>query len=480
MYKHDTVVNDRLGRGALGQGPQEKGQTRLRSKTRLLAGLLRSPCPFFAQFFVFVHGSSECLHTGLSRLTVLLIACAVALCCGDFAQASDDEFWPQFHGPKRDNISTETGLLKRWPEKGPNLVWSAKGLGHGFSTVAIDGKRVFTAGNIEDDTVVTAMDMTGKILWQTKNGKAWKGPHPGTRATPTIDGDRIYHKSPHGDVACLDAETGKTIWTRNILKDFSGKNIRWALSESLLIDGDRVICCPGGPETSMVALDKNTGKTIWKAPSADGDLAGYASPRLIEHQGMRIILTMTAKAMIGVNAGTGALLWRFPHESHADENVLIPLFQDGHIFVSTLKAGSVKWKLNVNGDKASVTEVWRSKELDSHHDGIILIDGHIYGASRIYNKLQWVCLNWETGEKLYAHDGAGRGSVTYAGGHLYTYSEKGVMALVKATPDEFNVISKFDMPKQSEGPYWAHPVVCDGRLYLRHSDYLYVYDVGKE
>ncbi len=319
---------------------------------------------------------------------------------------------------------------QNWPSfRGPN--------GSGIA----DDQNLPVSWNVEDST---------NVLWKT--------PIAGlAHSSPIIWGDQVFLTTAIAREGTADLSTGE------------GDSAGYTSSKDL------------GRQTWLIyGLDKNTGKTLWQAASADGDLAGYASPRLIEHKGLRIVLTLTAKAMIGVNADTGQLLWRFPHESYADENVLTPLFQDGHIFVSTPKAGSVKWKLNVEGDKASVTEVWRSKELDSHHDGIILIADHIYGASRIYNKLQWVCLNWEFGEKEYAHDGAGRGSVTYADGHLYTYSEKGVMALVKATPQEFNVISKFDVPNQSEGPFWAHPVVCNGRLYLRHSDYLYVYDVGLE
>lgn len=416
-----------------------------------------------------------------TRSICLLAVSALALCGWQMLALASTEggeaLWPQFHGPNRGNISTDTGLLKRWPDQGPPLLWTAKGLGHGFSTVAIAGGRIFTAGNLEDKTVVTALNMNGAILWQKATGRAWGEPHPGTRGTPTLDGDRVYHESPHGDVACLKADTGEVVWSRNTLADFGGKNITWGLAESVLIDGEHVICCPGGNETCMVALDKRTGETVWKAPSAAGDPPGYASPTLVEYSGLRLIVTLTLKAMIGVNADTGALLWRVPHESYSDENILMPLFHEGYLFVSTLQAGSVKWKLNVEGDKASVTEVWRSKELDSHHDAVILLDGYVYGASRIYNSMLWVCLDWKTGAKKYAEKGVGRGSVTYADGMLYTLSEKGVMGLVRATPEHFEVVSQFEIPTQGEGPYWAHPVVCGGRLYLRHSDYLYAYDV---
>ncbi|MHC4654720.1 MAG: PQQ-binding-like beta-propeller repeat protein [Planctomycetota bacterium] len=386
-------------------------------------------------------------------------------------------FWPQFHGPNRDNISTEKGLLKKWPEEGPALLWTAKGLGHGYSTVSIASGMIYTAGNnIEKETIITALNMDGKELWQVKNGKGWTGDRPGTRGTPTIDGDRLYHESPLGDVICLQAKTGKKIWEVNILDKFKSKNIFWALSESLLIDGDNVICCPGGPQTCMVALDKNTGAVVWKAASTN-EPAGYSSPIVVEYKGLRIIITLTLKGMIGVNADTGELLWHVKHVSYADENVFTPIFHDGHVFISSIKAGSVKWKINVKDSKASVEEIWRSNKLDNHHGGGVLINGYIYSSSCIYNKGKWICLDWKTGEMKYAETGVGKGSLTYADGLLYMLSENRAVGLVRPTPDSYGLISSFEIPKGGKGNSWAHPVVCDGRLYIRHGDFLYVYSV---
>ncbi len=385
-------------------------------------------------------------------------------------------FWPQFHGPNRDNISTEKGLLKKWPEEGPALLWTAKGLGHGYSTVSIASGMIYTAGNIEKETIITALNMEGKELWQVKNGKGWTGDRPGTRGTPTIDGDRLYHESPLGDVVCLQAKTGKKIWELNILDKFKSKNINWALSESLLIDGDNVICCPGGPQTCMVALNKNTGEVVWKAASVN-EPAGYASPIVVEHKGLRIIITLTLKGMIGVNADTGELLWHVKHVSYADENVFTPIFHDGHVFISSIKAGSVKWKISVKDNKASVEEVWRSNQLDNHHGGGVLVNGYIYASSCMYNGSKWICLNWKTGEMKYAETGVGKGSLTYADGLLYMLSENRAVGLVRPTPDSYDLISSFEIPKGGKGNSWAHPVVCDGRLYIRHGDFLYVYSV---
>jgi len=391
------------------------------------------------------------------------------------AAMAAEPFWPQFHGPNRDNMSTEKGLLKQWPEGGPERLWTNDQIGHGFTSVSIAEGRIYIAGNLEGKTVITAMDLDGKILWQTPNGKSWEDPVPGARATPTIDGDRLYHESPHGDVVCLEAKTGKKVWGLNILEKFGSENLRWAVSESLVIDGDRLVVSPGGP-VAMATLDKKTGETVWKSASAQGDLAGYATPALVEYQGLRMLLTMTSKAFIGVNADSGELLWRFPHETPFDENITTPLFHGGQVLISTgHRVGSVMLKVNVEGKKAAVEELWRTKDLDNHHGGIILLDGYLYGSC---HSPKWACLEWKTGKKMYAERGVGKGSLTYADGMLYTLSERSVMGLVQATPEDYKLISQFKLPPGGEGPSWAHPVVCGGRLYLRHGVYLYVYRIS--
>ncbi|HUT90359.1 MAG TPA: PQQ-binding-like beta-propeller repeat protein [Thermoguttaceae bacterium] len=390
-------------------------------------------------------------------------------------------FWPRFHGPKGDNLSTETGLLKQWPDGGPELVWSTTGIGHGFSSVAIANRVIYTDGNVDEKTVITAMDMDGKVLWQKENGAAWAKDHPGTRGTPTIDGDRLYHESPLGEVVCLDAKSGERIWARNILKEFGAENIQWALAESVVIDGNHAICCPGGPQASVVALDKGTGQTVWVAKGT-GDKAGYATPTVAECQGLRMVLTMNAKALVGVNAAGGDFLFRHPHETSYDVNATSPIYHEGHIFITSgYGSGSEMLKLSVDGRKASVEPVWASKELDNHHGGVLLLDGYVYGSNAKGGKNnKWVCLNWETGDVAYSEPGVGKGSLTYADGMLYTFSENRQMGLAEATPSGHTVISRFELPSGGPGSSWAHPVVCGGRLYLRHSDRLSAYDVRAE
>jgi outer membrane protein assembly factor BamB len=390
--------------------------------------------------------------------------------------ANQGAFWPQFHGPNRDNLSMEKGLLKKWPENGPIRLWTARGLGHGYSSLSIASGMIYTAGSIEKDTVINALNLDGKVLWQVKNGKAWTGDRPGTRGTPTIDGNRLFHQSPLGNLICLDAKSGDRIWEFNIIEKFKSKEPRWALAESLLVDGDHLISCPGGPQTCMVALNKKTGSILWKAPSI-GEPAGYASPTLVEYKGLRIITTLTSKGFIGVNADTGELLWHIKHESYADENVMMPTYHDGHVFISTLQAGSVKWKINVKDDKVSLEEIWRTEELDNHHGGVILINGNLYGTSTIRNRNLLVCLDWKTGRNKYMDKCVGKVSLTYADGMLYTLSENSVMGLVRPTPTGHELVSSFRIPKGGKGNSWAHPVVCGGRLYIRHDEFLYAYSL---
>jgi len=390
------------------------------------------------------------------------------------APIPDGPYWPRFHGPDGENQSSDAGLLKRWPEGGPALRWTAEGIGQGYSSVTLAGARIFTAGNVDGKTVVTALDLDGQTKWQSPNGPAWTSSYDGTRGTPTYDDGRVYHESPVGQLVCLDAKNGAEIWSLNILERFDGHNIRWALAESVLIDGDVVICCPGGAKGSVVGLDKRTGDLVWAAPGT-GESTSYASPALAVCEGLRMVLTMNAKALIGVNADTGDLLFTFPHVTRYDVNALMPIYHDGHVFISSgYGSGSQMFKLTIDGNKARVEQVWENKQLDNHHGGVLLLEGYLYGSSA---GGRWMCLDWKTGQTKYAEGGVGKGSLTYADGMLYTYSENRKMGLVEAGPERHEVVSQFTVPSGGGGKSWAHPVVCGGRLYLRHADKLYAYDV---
>ena len=410
------------------------------------------------------------------RRRVVAVALAAALLLSGSAGAGEAPAWPQFHGPRRDNKSDETGLLKQWPPGGPKLLWTAKGIGYGYSTVAIASGIIYTTGNIKRDTVITALGLDGKGRWTAKNGPAYLRSYPGTRTTPTLEGGRLYHKNAEGDVVCLDARTGKPVWSLNILRKFNGRNIMWGLAESLLIDRGNVICTPGGADVGIVALDKKTGETVWTCKGTI-DKPGYCSPIVFEYKGLRQIVTLMARSIVGVNADTGKLLWRAPHIAYANENITTPIYHDGHVLVSTLTSGARLFKLTVEGDKASAKPVWQNRSLDNQHGGILLLDGHVYGCGLRARRTPWICLELKTGKRLHADRGIGRCSFTYADGLFYALNHTRTAALVRATPRAFKILSQFQVPRGGRGPTWAHPVVCGGRLYIRHADLLYCYDI---
>ena len=266
--------------------------------------------------------------------------------------------------------------------------------------------------------MVSAVDLDGKIRWQKEVGGAWTGGHPGTRSTPTVDDNRIYFQSPLGDLCCLDVASGEPKWNVNVLERFGASNITWALAESIVVDGNHVISTPGGPQTAVVALDKMTGETVWQSPSAEGDAAGYATPTLVEYEGKRLLITFTGKAVVCVDADSGKLYWRFPHETKYDVNALKPIFHEGQVFVSSgYGAGSRMLKVKVAGDQVEVEEVWTNADLDNHHGGVLLRDGYLYGAK--FGR-DWACLDWSSGRTMYSAEGVGKGSLTCADGLLYT------------------------------------------------------------
>jgi outer membrane protein assembly factor BamB len=396
------------------------------------------------------------------------------------AVGDEGGFWPEFRGPQRDGVSRETGLLPMWPEDGPTLLWTATGIGHGFPTASIAGGMIYTAGNMDRQTMITALDLDGRIRWQTANGPDWVGTQPGqpgARSVPTIAQDQLFHLSPVGELVALDAKTGVRQWGLNVLDAFGSENITWAQAASPLVDGQRVIVAPGGPQTTVVALDRRDGQILWQSPSV-GDLAAYGSPVLVEHDGLRMIVTMTSKSVVGVAADDGTLLWQVDHETRWAESNFTPLVHDGHVFVSTQFTGSVLIRLDVQGDLCTARPVWRSEDLDNHHGGVVLLDGYLYGSGRA-NGGRWACLDWETGELQYLERGVGKGSVVAADGMLYTLSERGVLGLVPATPERHEPVAQFSIPDHGSGPVFAHPVVCGGRLYVRHGEFLYCYQIRR-
>ena len=407
----------------------------------------------------------------MRRIVVLLTVLAIV----SVGFAGD---WPQWRGPNRDAKCTETGLLKKWPEGGPKLLWSTtEDLGAGYATVSVANGMIYTTGMIDKkDGWIFAFDLDGKLKWKQKYGPEFRKFPPSTRTTPTIDGDRLYIMSSMGLAACYDAKAGKPKWAVDTAEKFGGRNITWGIAESPLIHGKKAIFTPGGPEATMVALDKMTGETIWTS-SGIGDRSAYVSPLLIEDDHKSLIVTMTDNHIIGVRSKDGKVLWQHPYRGKCQAHVNTPLYHDGQIYITSgYDAGGVMMKLSADGESCEI--LWKDETLDTHHGGVILVDGHIYGASWHGNRTgNWVCLDWKTGDVKYDKRWQCKGSILHAEGHFYCYEEQGgTLALVKWTPEGFNVVSSFKIT-QGGGMHWAHPVIAHGRLYIRHGNVLMCYDV---
>ncbi|MBX3177532.1 MAG: PQQ-binding-like beta-propeller repeat protein [Candidatus Hydrogenedentes bacterium] len=388
------------------------------------------------------------------------------------ASASD---WPQFRGPDRNGQSPETGLLTHWPESGPPLLWTAEGLGAGFSSAVVSGDTVYVTGMREDgaEGLLHAFDLDGNRRWSTPYGPEWDQAHPGSRYPPTFAGGRAYLLSGRGVVTAIDAATGEIIWQRDIAADFGGEAPAMGFAESLLIDRDHVIVTPGGPDASVVALNRENGETRWTSAGLS-DQSAYCSPILIERGGARMIVTLVAATLAALDPETGALIWRVPFDENEElqNHAVAPVYENGLLYATSgHRKGGVLYELAPDGQ--SITERWRDEILNNHHGGVIFREGYLYGATL---NGRWVCLAAEDGALQYEARGVGKGSITYADGHFYCYSEKGALGLVPAIPGEHAVTSEFRV-NAGRGPHWAHPTIAGGRLYLRHGDVLRCYDL---
>jgi outer membrane protein assembly factor BamB len=385
----------------------------------------------------------------------------------------------EFRGLGRTGVYNETGLLKEWPEGGPKQLWSIENLPKGFSSVAIANSMIYTTGNQGENDVLVAMDMNGIIKWQTPYGRAWTASFPESRCTPTIEGNWVYVASSLGDIACVNALSGEIKWSVKAKDEFKGGIGRWGMAESLLIVGNKVFFTPGGETTTMIALDKISGKLIWKTESLKDD-PSYTSPLLIERGGKKIVVNVTTKYIFGVNVEDGKILWKFDFGSYAEErnnNTNTPIYCDGSLFLASgYNHKSIKLKLTEDGDH--VTLIWAEGVLDTHHGGVVKIGDYIYGSNWKNNANgDWVCLDWNTGKVMYEKTWINKGSIISADGMLYCFEEKtGNIALVKASPDEFKVISSFKLKKGS-GSFYSHPVISNGILYVRHGEALGAYAI---
>jgi outer membrane protein assembly factor BamB len=393
--------------------------------------------------------------------------------------------WPQWRGPERTGISRETGLLKEWHKNGPKLLWQVSDLGEGYATPAVTGAQIYMLSNrgLDNEFVQSLAVKDGKVTWSTRIGNVGnpnqEPPYPMARSTPTVDGGRLYALGSDGDLACLDAASGKILWQKSLRADFGGQPGKWAYSESPLIDGDVLVVTPGGRRATMVALRKQTGATIWESAVPGGDPAAYSSAIVTEAAGRRQYVQFLDKGVVGVDAKTGKFLWRYERTSTGPANIPTPVADRGYVYSANARRfGGGLVQLHGGRDGVTAEEVYFERLAPNTLGGQILLDGHLYGT----NSSGPAASEFLTGKLKWQAEGAGPGAVLYADGRIYHHAENGDVALFEATPEGYKERGRFTPPNppkrvRAREMAWVYPVVANGRLYIRDMDTLWCFDV---
>ena len=412
------------------------------------------------------------------RYALCLTLCA---CVSTMFAAEKKQFdWPQWQGPTRDAISRETGLLSSWPKGGPKLLWKTMGLGGGYSGSSVAAGRIYGMSYRGDDEVVWALDEgTGREIWSTRiagaNHRIAQPGEEGSRCTPTVDGDVMYILGVSGDILCLDTVNGSEKWHHNLVKDFGGNIPSWGYSESPLVDGDKVVVTPGGQAT-MVALDKKSGDTVWKGKVPDGNGAVYSSVITGDVAGQKQYIQMLNGGLVGFSADDGKLQWRYKAPGHGI-SCSTPVYHDNLVFGATgYGVGGGLAKLTRAGSTTDAKEVYFTKHMKNHHGGMVLVKGYLYGAN---DPGMLTCLEYTTGKVMWEERKPGKGSITYADGRLYYRNEGGPIILVEANHNKYVEHGRFEQPDKSGKANWPHPVIANGRMYIRDQDVLLCYDIKK-
>lgn len=380
---------------------------------------------------------------------------------------------PSFRGPARNGVFPSTGLMKSWPEGGPAEKWAFEGLGQGYSSVTVVGDTIYTTGKTDAEGFLYAIGRDGKLKWKASYGPEGEGSgFPGARSTPEYDHGVLYLTSSEGHLLAFDATNGTKLWDVDLLKTYGGENPRFGISESVLIDGNNLICTPGGTDSAVIALDKKNGQLVWRTTGLS-DKASYCSARIFDNGTVRQIINLTATSMVGIDPKNGSVLWRQDYPVTYGIHAVSPVFHNNYIYVADgYNQGGIGFELAADGK--SVRELWREKSLDVHHGGLVEVGGYAYGASSTGT---WGCVDMKTGEVVARHKELGKGSVIYADGLLYGYDEKGMVGLMDPSRDKFRVISSFKV-ERGAAQHWSHPVIVDHELFIRHGDVLMCYDIG--
>ncbi len=394
--------------------------------------------------------------------SILLLSCT-------FISAQTPSKW---RGPNGNGVYNETGLLKKWPAGGPQIIWHFDKLGIGHSSPVIDNNLIYLSGMEGTTGYIYVLTTDGKLKWKAPYGTEFSESYPGARSTPVIAGDLLYMYSGLGELVCMSTVDGKINWKKNILKEFDAENIRWGVTETVLIDGDIVYVTPGGKKNNVVALNRKTGNLVWSSP-AKGTLSAYCTPLLINLPARKLLVTMVEGNIIGLDAANGKMLWSYPHTNKYEIHPNTPIYHDGGLFCfSGYGQGGVKLELSADG--SSVKKAWFSEKLDSRIGGMVLVNGYLYGSGDTGR--EWRCVDWKTGAEKYADKTIAKGTIIYADGMLYCYSERGELALVEATPAGFKIAGQTKVELGTD-QHWAHPVIADGKLYIRHGNTLIAYKI---
>ena len=388
----------------------------------------------------------------------------------------------EWRGPNRTGIYQDQNLMKSWPENGPQLLLELKGIGNGYSSPLVYKNTIYVTGRKDTLDVISAYKINGQKEWETAYGRAWTRTYPETRCTPTIENNRIYLISGMGQVVCVDVVTGKLIWTTDANKDYKGESHTWGIAESPVVSDKAVFYVTGGEETSVIALDKTNGKLLWKTKSMGGTRA-YASSVIIEKSGLRLLLAQTANDLLAINIENGEIIWAYNLVQHhtgrmgKGANTNTPLFYNDEIFIASgYEHPAILLSLATDG--RSVSLKWANPDFDDHMGGAVKVGDYIFGSNWINNGSgNWICVDWNTGKTMYETPWFNKGPIISADGMLYCQEEKsGNIALVKPNPEKFDVVSSFKIDK-GDGPFWAHPTIYDGKLLVRHGEYLAVYSL---
>jgi len=413
------------------------------------------------------------------NLRTLLLA-AVCVSISAVAQADD---WPQWRGQQRDGISQEKGLLAEWPSEGPKLVWKVDTVGFGFSTPSVVGDHLYllSSEGTSDEFVQARRVKDGSQVWSRRIGKVGspkqQPSYPGARSTPTADGDALYAFGSDGDLVCLERATGDVRWQVNVREEFAGEPGTWAYSESPLVDGDLVICSPGGSKATLLALKKATGEVAWTSSLPDSDKAAYTSPIATEVDGVKQYVHFLAKGVVGVEASTGKLLWQYKDTANGAIAIIpTPIVHDGHVYTAGSRSGGGLVKLAVDQGTFDAEQLYFNAKLSPGIGGMVLVGDHLYGA----NSSTVLCVDFKTGKIVWQERSIGASSTCYADGRLYLHGENGDVALIEPTPEGLRQRGHFKpagQPDRGKSKAWAHPIIAGGRLYIRDLGTLWCYDV---